>query len=447
MENRRFWILRILTLCLLLSSPFFSVLPALTHCKMGTFYGVLYFHEKGWIDVKDLKISCIRLSISWGEVEPVKGKFLSSASPLKKMDKCLQLGIEVIPVIRSSGAGWAVKSFKSSASSPPKDLQKSYHPVYAYSKSYYEFIKKIAEKYRGKLSLVVIENEVTAKKFWEGTMDEYLRLLATARKAFQDVDPHIKIADSGIASFAWGVYMVYDLFKKGKSKEAFSFYKEYFHEAYFPTASSPEDLYKFLRKKNVREQIEKVEYLLNHLKKYVDVINFHFYESPHLLPYLVAFIKKKIGDLPLICNEMGVRYRLNTFKRDEKSAEDIIKKLTISKALGLSAVIWFPFQNDQHNIVGLGNKEKGVNLITFIAFKTALKFLNQPCLHCKNCSERNFTCYSFIFPDSKVEVMWSNEEVVMEFPKEALIYNFHGNEVKKRRVVIYKSPILIVFPK
>lgn len=47
-------------------------------------------------------------------------------------------------------------------------------------------------------------------------MEEYLRLLITARKAFRDIDPRVKIANRGIPSRLWGLLITKELLIQGK---------------------------------------------------------------------------------------------------------------------------------------------------------------------------------------------------------------------------------------
>jgi hypothetical protein len=348
--------------------------------------GVYYFQTRE-LDIADFNVAYTRLVIPWGAVEPEQGKFLWDAKPLKRIDMSLAKGIKVIPVIRTVGAGWALKTQSQSCSSPPKDLTKTFNENYGYSKSYYHFISEVARHYKGKFQIVVIENEVTAKNFWCGSMNEYLRLVATARKAFKDVDPNVKIADSGIPSTVLGFLITKELLDRGKEKEAFDFYNAYFNLSFVRKVNSVEELKITLEEKHAKESVEKAEYLLGRVNNAVDIINFHYYESSEFFPEVVSFIKKRTGDMPLMSNEMGTRYRLDEPEREKKAGEDMIKKFVLARALNLESVIWFPFSNNRHNIIGLMDENKKEIDATLNAFNTSMNFLNRPLLSYENLSE------------------------------------------------------------
>ena len=216
--------------------------------------GVYYFQSKE-LDATDFNITYVRLVIPWGAVEIESGKFSWDAQPIRRIEQSLAKGIRVIPVIRTVGADWAIKTPSQSCSSPPKDLGNIFSEDYGYSKSYYNFISEVAKRYKGKFPIVVIENEVTAENFWCGDMGEYLHLVATAKKAFQDVDPDVKIADSGIPSGVWGMVMAKELIEQGKEKEAFDFYSDYFSQSYIRKAGSIEELKDILERNPAKKNI------------------------------------------------------------------------------------------------------------------------------------------------------------------------------------------------
>lgn len=399
------------------------------------------------VDAGDFPIAFCRVGIPWGAVEPEEGIFSWDAPPLKKINCFLQRGIKVIPVMRTVGAEWTVRHPSWKCSSPPRDLEDRFDERYGYSSSYYRFIKEVIRRYRGAFPIVVIENEVTARGFWCGGMDEYLRLVATARKAIRDVDPQVKVADSGIASLCWGLLMTKALLEEGREEEAFQLYKAYFQEAYVRRATSLSELHRLMRNERVREHIRKGSFLLRRLKEVVDVVNFHYYESPRLFPVLISFIRERTGKEALMNNELGSRYRLGVPQRERRAAEDMVKKLALSVAMGLQAVIWFPFSNDRHHIVGLGDEGRRPIFATLNAFKTSTRFLNRPLLSYRDLSKGRIRHHSFLFPSWKVDVVWSEGKETVEVEGGCSVYDFQGSEVTRKRIRLGPSPAFIVCPR
>lgn len=412
--------------------------------------GVHWFQAKE-IAFTDFDITYVRQAIPWGMIEAEEGKFTwGDQKRMMSIEIAQEKGIKFIPVIRAVGADWALKPSSRRVdprpghqySSPPKDLEDKFNKAYGYSKSYYNFVKEVAHHYKGKCPIVVIENEVTAKNFWSGTMDEYLRLVATAGKAFKDVDPDVKIADSGIPSTLWGYLMVKDIFRQGKPEQAFDFYKAYFKDSFVRQVNSIQELKIALEKQ--REAIENAEYLLERLNKVVDIVNFHYYESPEILPKLIAFIKKETGDLPLMNNELGARAKLDYPDREKKASEDMIKKFTLSLVSNLEAAIWFPFTNDRHNIVGLFDENKRKIEITTNTFTACMRFLNQSPISYQNLSSEGIERYSFTFSSEKVDVAWSAREKTINLTDGYLVFNFQGEEIKDKKIILSHSPVFIV---
>lgn len=406
--------------------------------------GVFYFQANG-VGVSDFNVTYTRLVLPWAIIEKERGKFFWDAQPIRRIEQNLAKGIKVIPVIRTVGTKWAIKTPFQSCSSPPKDLETTFNKEYGYSKSYYNFISEVAKRYKGKFPIVVIENEVVAKNFWCGTMDEYLRLVATAKKAFHDINSDVKIANSGIPSLAIGVVMVKELIDQGKEEEAFEFYNAYFNQSYTRKANSIYELKKMLKTGFVQRIIKATRYLLKRLGSAVDIINIHYYESPDLFPKVVEFIKEKTGNLPLMTNELGTRYKLEEPERYKKAASDMVKKLVLSRALNLKAVMWFPFSNDRHNVVGLLKEDKRETIeIILNAFRTTMKFINQRLLSYNNLSNEIIERHSFTFPSQKINVIWTQSEKFFNIPTGCEAFDYEGNKIESEKIVVSHFPIFIV---
>jgi len=186
---------------------------------------------------------------------------------------------------------------------------------------------------------------------------------------------------------------------------------------------------------------------LRRLKEVVDVVNFHYYESPRLFPVLISFIRERTGKEALMNNELGSRYRLGVPQRERRAAEDMVKKLALSVAMGLQAVIWFPFSNDRHHIVGLGDEGRRPIFATLNAFKTSTRFLNRPLLSYRDLSKGRIRHHSFLFPSWKVDVVWSEGKETVEVEGGCSVYDFQGSEVTRKRIRLGPSPAFIVCPR
>jgi len=396
--------------------------------------GIFYF-KKGPFDIMDFPVTYSRVGFAWGSVEPVQGEFVWRAGFIQRFERSIEKGVVCIPNIKTVGADWAVRSPKNSeASSPPKDLKTSFNPQYGYSRTYYNFIKKVAVRYKGKLKIVVIENEVTADNFWDGTMDEYLRLVATAKKAFNEVDPQVKIADSGLASGVWSILIANELLNQGRDQEAFSFLKEFFAEnpKRRQQLSSFSNAEQFFKDRKVQKLLQETTYLLPKLKSHVDIINFHYYSESQFLPEVISYIRKNISNLPLMCNELGPRG-----ENERKIASNAVKKISLCLAYDVSPCIWFPFANVRHPVNLLPNVKTQVpNPKYSQQVKQAMLFvlqnLNYEVTSHEDLSKGNLRRFVFHFKGAcDVEVLWKESGVdkIKIISKTHRAYDFLGEKI------------------
>ena len=133
-------------------------------------------------------------------------------------------------------------------------------------------------------------------------------------------------------------------------------------------------------------------------------------------------------------------------ERRKKASEELIKKLVFSIVFDLKAVIVFPFTNEEHNIVGLGDEKRKVIDEMMNSFKISLKFLNYKLISYKNLSENNFQNHLFGFRRQIVRVLWSKEGNTqkVKIPEDYRAYNYQGKEIKGSYVVVSSSPIFMI---
>lgn len=359
-------------------------------------------------DVSEFEITYTRLVIPWGAIEPKRGVFNWNSTSAQRIERSLEKGIIPIPVIRTVGASWATGGNDPSVSFPPLDLENEFSQEYGFSKSYYLFIKAIAEHWQGKFPIIVIENEVTANNFWQGTMNDYLKLLKTAKKAFMDTGQNIRIADSGLASPIWGLLITQQMLKNGEKKEALEFFNAYISEhPGFKQLSSIHELEEFFAETKVIEVLEEAKFLLDKLPKYVDIINFHYYENPLLLPTVINYLRQRTNNMPLMSNEMGIRYWPYTPELNRKASGDLVKKMTFSLFYGLEACIWFPFENPEHNIIGLIKKYSFQKRPIYFTCKVTVSKLNESVEGTKLNFGEDLYAFKFLNNGKPIWVIWS----------------------------------------
>jgi len=245
-----------------------------------------------------------------------------------------------------------------SASAIPEDLATAADaepdPAFGYSRSYYEFVRAFVERYRERLEYVVIENEANNGVYWDIGRDPdnllYLRLLATATKAAHDVQPNIRVVDSGLVSTFLGLCIAKHWIESGNhtAQETYDMVREL--TSYVPNAvdpvpgpapplDSPAQLEAFLR------GYEDCGPLYNLAAQAPsDVWNFHYYESPRTVRVITDYFREMDLEFGrpvrhVITNELSCRPQRGATLEDE--ARCLFQQEVAAQSLGLSLAVWY----------------------------------------------------------------------------------------------------------
>jgi len=116
--------------------------------------------------------------------------------------------------------------------------------------AWYNFIKTIATRYKGKITAWEIWNEEDLNYFWKGSVEEYVELIEYAYKALKEVDENNIVVMGGLA-----------LANPGEGK-----YNPHFLEEFLALGGSKYvDVYAFHVYGNA---LQKYEYMKNTLQKF-----------------------------------------------------------------------------------------------------------------------------------------------------------------------------------
>jgi hypothetical protein len=312
--------------------------------------GVVDFENYGGVEA--LGGRWMRVPLEWRYIEPEDDVFEWSSAFTVWLDQAEALGIGLIPVV-AVGQCWA-SGFEAPGSVwpsyPPTDLQTTYDPVFAYSESYYDFIYHFAQHYDDRIDRVTIENEVNTTQFWAGSGDEYVRLLATARKAVDDAGAAVLIYDSGLGSGSWGVTVVQWMIESGNftDEEILSWANAYYQYDQYVNVQwgSYQELVYWLYQPYVQENIARVNHNLATVGAYVDGLNFKFTESAWFLPELIRWIDQRLAlhgyDIPHKTNNEASNWPRGS-AIDEGS--NLFKMIVGGLGWGVQQSVWFPYSN------------------------------------------------------------------------------------------------------
>lgn len=334
--------------------------------------------------IGSLNVTLVREALHWGCVEPEQSHAdMKACRDVAQIDELLANGKRVQPVLRTNsgmkgkGQFWATvkpesREQASETSYAPRDLTAKWSNEYGYSKTYYEFVQKIIDYYcpggKCRIDSIVIENEANSAHYWYGSggdadnvVDEYVRLVKTAKKAIDDAQASIRIFDSGLQSAAtlWVIMALAS--EHGDDAEVRRIYEVSFNQK-IALKKLKGEVKGHLGKALVR----KVKLMLDSdLYSVTDGLNFHHYHSPESVPIMVDFFRSQIppGKL-LITNEAGIKRQVIRSSDPEQTITWMSQKISLLFAHGVSPVIWFSPEGKENAGMLLSKQKETVEATT-----------------------------------------------------------------------------------
>ena len=272
-----------------------------------------------------LRARYARTSWSWSAIEFNHG-FVEPGAADRQVAAAGQTGVQLIPVYSVGTTPWITgrnDPQPAARSYPPKDLSTQWQPGYGYSFGLHTFTNILFNRYRGRIDYVVIESEPELSSSWGGTPDEYLRTLATARKAIKEADQRTRIIAAGFSSDSLGLLLAKDWIETGARTraEAIAFAQDYYRSGAAATPAAAElslpgaietALDDPASKFNT-EAWPRANEILDGLGGIADGVNFHFYAHYRWLPVVTEWFRqrgqraKAPYSLPVLSTELGVR--------------------------------------------------------------------------------------------------------------------------------------------
>lgn len=397
------------------------------------------YGEKDYELTKQMGVGWIRPQIGWKFIEPQNDQF-----NWDKLDEIYneyhqKYGFNIMISLRTGQLEWATKydpdlcQYKKDkekgcpdpyASLLPKDLQSTWSNQYGYSKSYYDFVFKTVEHFKGRVDYYVIENEVNTLTFWHGTPEEYLQLRATAYKAAHDASSSVVIIDNGIASGVWGYAIARDKYCSGDSQGALEFFKMFFQRQ-----MSPDEIDKQIAQNAIdcQNPSRAYQFLKATFKEPTfDIASYHFYEPWQAQSEVIAWVKNEMNNngyqKPIFCTEGGYFDKLHSqsdIETQKLVSQDIIKLHAIAFGEGVKKWVWLPL--DESNPSEESKQYKGLYNATYTelpagtAYKTMLKkILGFSSVEKLNLGSGIYA-YKFVVDEKPVYILWSDSPKTMDF--------------------------------
>ncbi len=350
---------KILPILIIILSSIFTPASAQTPPETWQANEIGSFHFTGLAQHDYLNVDWIRTAIPWCLLQPDSVTWDWNRFE-NRIQQAMNAGVKILLTLRI-GQGWMngmPLSEEETYTLPPKDLSSIWNEQFGHSRNYYNFAYEIVKHFHP--AAINIENEANANNFYRGSVDDYIRILKTAKLAADRANPGTWVLDSGFACRAWGITVAWDRYQSGNwnQQETFDFLLDYaLHWA--DVLQNPEQLDEFFQ--NGQDHIEFIQNAIPLFKNNIDLLNFHNYSDYSLIDTVIVWIREKMNEAgyqaPLFCNEHGIKIDPDSFydKQGLDQAVDMFKQVITMWAMGVDVTIRFPFDKEDTGAVGLFN--------------------------------------------------------------------------------------------
>ena len=196
----------------------------------------------------------LRANIAWSDVERTEGRYDWSI-PDAIVQQAAAHQVSLLLQLRGYAGG-------SEAWFPRNTLYDS--SAAARQSGYERFVRETVRRYRATVHTWQIENEVTARTFWTGTIEEYADVLHTAYRVIKAEDPTAQVLLAGIAAEAAIEWIATD-----------------------PAAAS--------RQRWAADSTTQLDLLLRRSSGAYDILDAHVYLSPDTIPARIEYLRARMG--------------------------------------------------------------------------------------------------------------------------------------------------------
>jgi len=402
----------------------------------------------------------LRRGVSWDAVqEEVNGQIITNEQVFNDLERFQDSGYTILPNIRAN-AKWAVETYRTTPSSGvcsgrTKDMTDQWNSLHGYSKTYYDFISIFAKRFKDKLDVVTIENEMNAaKQTWcaGDSPEDYLKILLTAQKAFRDNDPKVLVSDGGLTGNVWFWLMMEDKYEKAK-KIAGVAQRKIEYDLIAKLASqqlgTPKTIaevvryFAFLKKTKLDGTYNAPAYMLGlkyialaRSNNYSRAVNFHYYGHSDGLPYVIAYMRKILsGNKILVSNEMGTQFPESGSFSEEELAGEMLKKFAIMRGSNIVHPNWYTsprFTIEAGGGVGIYHKGSFLSPDDYISPRPQIiraaniiqKYLDRPTVSRSRNLITKSTRYTFTDTNEIVSVVWG--AALYPFSSSCYVYSTLG---------------------
>jgi len=231
--------------------------------------------------------------------------------------------------------------------------------------TYLGSVKQLASALKGKVKYYSIGNEFSGLT-WQGSVEDYGKLLSETGKTIKSVNPDAVILDSGMAGQIYLMTITKTLYDEGKTQEAIDFVHKYEREhigrfqIYLPIDNESQ-LNSFLTKPEVIKSIQMSDERFKEYCSFYDIFELHFYQPWDNLEQVYDWIHDQMTRnncvKPIQVWELGYGPDKNIAYDINIHAQSVVKLLTISAGKGAQTIIYFPLTEKGARARGLLSRD------------------------------------------------------------------------------------------
>lgn len=347
--------------------------------------------------------------VSWPRLEPKKGEW-----NFVKLDRSVELAqqnqVEILLPLGLS-PNWA--SMRPEEPSAYGEKGKGWAAEPKNMEDWRNYVRTVAERYKGKIHYYEIWNEPNVKHFYSGTIESMVALSREAYQILKSIDPSIQVISPAPTGDDSGPSWV--------------------------------DGTSWLE-----------EYLLQGGGAYTDVIGYHLYVIPRIPEGIVPLIRRVQAVLARYNNNQKQLWNTETgwakpkiFSSDEEEMGYVARSYILSWAAGVSRFYWYAWNNQNWVTLRMIDNQTGVLQPGAIAYAEVQKWLVGSTLHYCQDSKQGWSCQLTRGENDLAWIVWNPYgSVLFKVPeswnvRKVTDLNGFQHLLEEQSVTIGQAPILL----
>lgn len=291
-------------------------------------------------------------------------------------------------------------------------------------------IADIARALQGKVEAYSVEDEISPYT-WEGSPDDYTRLLQAVYATIKEIDPDVIVADSGMAGLTYGIELARDLERDGERDQAIALVNDYYQynegpiKQWLPIRDQA-GLDALLSDPTMTALLGFSAARFRQACASYDALQLHFYQSSQYLPQVFEWIRRQMDANNCVkpIQVWGIGYGIDQgFGTDEgalpyaplEHAAATSRLLTIAAAKGATLVLYDGYYDSGGAVRGLYTPE-GEALPAAKAFNLTVSRLSGFTLAEDKSDGTGLWLFRFVRPQGEAYVAWASEPRAIDLP-------------------------------